>query len=251
MGTTSAGATGSGSGLKASGGSGWQRGGGRYASSGGKMITKRFSQADIDEEISTTLGALFSRTATYIKESICNSYIQDLFGEMFILSQLIRKTDGVEQVGKRYNLDMTESDFMFKLIHRLEEKFDKTNIDNRCLEVARMTLERFLFRVLVDKSNLAVTGNGRAVVRAMSENAKFWDSLSGYFLSEIAYTLFSKEVEGKVPNATFAIKKALEKRTNTVISSFQNSVKNGKPHYPKLLEYISKNWELFKTEMLK
>jgi hypothetical protein len=251
MGTTSAGVSGSGSGLRAGGGSGWQSGAGIYTSAKGKMVPKPFNNSDIENEIRKTITALFSRTSPYIKEAFCNSYTIQLYNELFVFSQLLRKGDNIELICQRYDLDVKEPEFIFNLIDRLDKKFSKVNIDPRCTDTARATLENFLFQILEDNYDLAVIGNGKTVIKAMGTKIDFWRTLSGHFLLTLASTMFLKEVERKVPNATFFIKRAIEQRTNAVISDFKSFHKEGKVDYSKLLEYICENWEWFKREMTK
>lgn len=250
MGTTSAGRSGSGSGLGSNGGGTWSDGGGILTYSRGIMTSKLFSDTDIKREVTETLGALFARASTYIKESFTNKFLLELYDELFIFSKLLRENENINKIAKRYDLETNEPGFIFSLILKLFDRFSKTGIDSRSVDNVRITLERFIFISVGDNHDVAIEGNGSEVIVAMKENKEFWGLLSEYFLSTLLNVMFSKEVEKKVPDATFAIQKELANRTRKIITNFEKSKDGEKVNFSKIFEYISNNWESFKRELI-
>jgi hypothetical protein len=251
MGTTSAGASGSGSGLRAAGGAGWSSGSGFFESDGSRMMTAQPGKAEIEDEVRTIAVALFSRAEAYVRESFCNAYIKALYKELFKLCEFIQGKGNVEQVMRAYSLDMNESGFIFSLLDKLGNMFSKDGIDPRCTETARSALENLLFKALGDRQDLAATGDGKSVIKAMTINTEFCRRLSYHFLAVFGETLFLKEMERKVPRAIFSIRRTLERRTDAVISEFESRPKAEETDNSSLLEYICENWEWFKREMTK
>lgn len=214
------------------------------------MNARQYSPTEIDNEVKSTIKAMAARTQPYLQETFCNSYIQQLYKELFAFSRLLRDADRIDKISRRYGLKMSDSGFLFSLIDRLDNRFGKEDVDPRCLETARLSLEPFLFESLGKKQNVGVVGNGEEVITAMAAGSEYWNSLSGHFLSVLARTLFFKEVERKIPKATFAIEAAIERRTNALISEFA-VIQEGKVDYSALMEYISTHWDWFESEMTK
>jgi hypothetical protein len=262
MGTSSGGSSGSGSGLSGGGGGGGGYGGGggggggssgsrTYTSRRGIMIPEQPSESDTDKKVGGKFKELFSRAATYTNESFSNKHIQQVYRELFVLADLLRGSDNVDRIGQRYHLNMTDTGFYFTLIDAILNRFSTAGIDARCINTTRTLLDRFLQLALGKKLELIATGTGKDIVKAMSENVEFWQHRSGHFLSQLAYAIYLKEIER--PNAVFSIQQSVEKRTNAVISNYVERAKSekGKIDYSGLMEYISDNWEWFKSEVTK
>lgn len=215
------------------------------------MIPEQPSQSDTDRQVAAKFKELLSRAPTYTNESFSNEHIQQVYRELFALAELLRVSDNVHRIGQRYRLNMNDTGFYFALIEAIMNRFSTASIDPRCINTTRALLDRFLQLALGKKLELIATGNGKDIVKAMCENVEFWQHRSGHFLSQLASTIYLKEIER--PNAVFAIKQSVEKRTNDVISSYAERTKSekGKVDYSGLMEYISDNWEWFKSEVTK
>jgi hypothetical protein len=85
----------------------------------------------------------------------------------------------------------------------------------------------------------------------MKNNATFWKSISGYFLLYLSTTVYKKEKETKIPKATYAVEKEIERRTNRLLDSYKERSNGQKTNYRELFKYISQNWDWFKEEMTK
>jgi hypothetical protein len=252
MGTTGGGGSGSGSGVRVGGGggsSGSSGGAGSYVSSNRKISSKSYNSADIKSEIGRLFKQLFNRALPYMKSMFYNPYLDQVYEELFSFSRLMRDQNSLKLISDRYNLDMEETGFILNLINRLDEKYWNSEVDTRCANAVRQTLEDFLFKAVKDDHYLVVDGTGREVAKVMNDNADFWKSLSGHFLSTLASAMYEKEIERKGTEATFAFKKEIERRTNHVISSYKQLNRKGKPNYQDIFKYIGRNWEWFKTEM--
>ncbi len=215
------------------------------------MIPEQTSQSETDKRVGAKFKELFSRAPTYAYESFSNKHIQQVYKEIFALAELLKGSDNADRIGQRYRLNMTDTGFYFALIDAIMNRFSTADIDPRCINTTRVLLDSFLQLAIGKKLELMATGNGKDIVKAMSENAEFWQHRSGHFLSQLASTIYLKEIER--PNAVFAIKESVEKRTNGVISSYVEHTTSGKGKvdYSGLIEYISDNWEWFKTEVTK
>jgi hypothetical protein len=245
MGTASSGGSGGGSGMRSGGGDG----GGGYYSSDGNMSTKAFDAAGISAEVGKLFKGLFSRASAYMQEMFDNPYITNVYLELFTLSSLVRNQNSVEAIGERYKIDMDEPLFILNLLDKFREKYQVAGVDSRCIDAVRLTLESFLFKAVDDDPILSIDGNGRDVVNSMSKNADFWKRLSGNFLLYLTVMVYKKDTEAKTPKASFAAEKEIEKRTNQIITSYEQLSGGRETDYTRLFEYIGQNWEWFKKEM--
>jgi hypothetical protein len=248
MGTASSGGSGGGSGLRAGGGSGGGAGG--FASSGGNISSISYERSDISNEVRKILTELFGRASTYSRTIFDNDYVKMVYKDLFDLSLVLRKQNSKELIGDKYNLDMNEPKFILNLINKLHEEYSTNEISSDSSKAVRQTLESFFFESIQDDPNL-LFADGKTIVDNMADNKTFWKSLSGYFLSKLAITVYKKEIERRIPQATFAIEDEIERRTNQVIFNYQELSQNKKTNYKDLFQYIGQNWEWFKNEMLK
>jgi hypothetical protein len=245
MGTSSSGRSGSGSGMRAG-----SYGAGSYESLDGQMNSKPYDPSDISNEVGELLKQLFGRAAPYTREMFDNPYLKNVYLELFTFSALVRDPNSAEDIGAKYDLNIEESGFIPNLIGNLDQKYRQPEVDSRCANAVRQTLELFLFRAVKDEYDLTIgNSSGREVIAAMGANVDFWKSLSGHFLSDLAKIMCKKEVERKSKGATLATEREVERRTNQVIDSYKQLSGEGGPDYRQLFQYIGQNWEWFKKEM--
>jgi hypothetical protein len=245
MGTSSGGGGGGGGSGVGGGGAG---GVGEYLSSEGQMTNREYKPTDVRNEVGSLLTKLFRHASAYLEEMFCNPYLKAVFPELFTLSSLLHNENPVEIVGKRYDLDMYEPNFIFDLVSRFDQKFGREEVDSRCAEAIRQAVQEFLFRAVQDDPNVIIS-TGNDVVKAMADRVVFWQSLSGHFLSCLANAVYQKEIERKSEAAIFAIQDEIERRTNRVIESYEAISGRNTEDYRHLFQYVCENWEWFKKEM--
>jgi hypothetical protein len=246
MGTGSFGSSGAGSGIRHR-----ESGSGQYQSSGGQVIAASFGPKDMKKEVQEVLGELFAGASEYMKGMFANSYVRSVFAELFEFSRILRSDSAVRELGELYRLDVKKTGFILNLIDRLDAQIRTPDVEERFANTVRSTLELFFFKAVRDEYNVATAGTATQVVDAMRDNRDFWRSLSGHFLYSLASTVFQKEVERKAHQATFAVAKELETRTNAVIDSYEKLNEGRGINYRALLDYIADHWEWFRAEMIK